>query len=339
MRTSVDPALIEQAHRWAVGADGGESLSLEGLRTAVREHAPLLTDEQLDAVTASVVARTEGLGRIDELLADESTTDVLINGPGPVWIERHGQLRRTELVLERDEIDLLVERIVAPIGRRADRSTPIAEGRLADGSRVHIVLPPVAVDGPCVAIRRFTAHPFPLAAYGDPEVVRLLRQVVARGDNVVVSGGTGSGKTSLLNALAGEIPDRERVLTVEDAAELRIPGDHVVRFECRPPTSDGVGAVDLRQLVRSALRLRPDRLVVGEVRGGEAFDLLQALNTGHAGSMATCHANDPPAALRRLEMLVSVGAPSVPLPAVRELMAAAVDVVVQVSRGAGRSRG
>lgn len=338
MSTGIDPAIVDEAHRLAVGTDGSAAMPLDRLRQAVRDRAPLLSDDQLDAVAAAVVARTEGLGRIDALMADESVTDVLVNGPGPVWVEQRGTLRATDLVLERDEIELLVERIVAPIGRRADRSTPIAEGRLPDGSRVHIVLPPIAVDGPCIAIRRFTARPFPLGAYADPEVVSLLRDLVAGGANLVVSGGTGSGKTSLLNALAGEIGGAERVVTVEDAAELRLPGEHVVRLECRPDSSEGAGGVDLRQLVRCALRLRPDRLIVGEVRGGEAFDLLQALNTGHAGSMATCHANDPPATLRRLETLVSLGAPSVPMAAVRELLAAAVDVVVHVSRGGGRAR-
>ncbi|MGI9603557.1 MAG: CpaF family protein [Acidimicrobiales bacterium] len=338
---TVSADLVEQAHRRLLALDSSHSagpISLERLQAVVREQAPLLGDEQIQAVMAAVVSRVEGLGRLDGLLADPDVSDVLINGPGPVWIERRGELACTDIDLGADEIALLIERIVAPLGRRADRSAPIAEARLPDGSRVHIVLSPVAVDGPCVAIRRFAAEPFGLADFAGPDVVACLHHLVERGDNIVVSGGTGSGKTSLLNALASGIVGDERILTVEDAAELRLPGRHVVRFECQPPNSEGRGALDLRALVRSVLRLRPDRLIVGEVRGPEAFDLLQALNTGHAGSMATCHANGPAAALRRLEMLVLSGAPTVPLVAIRELLVAAVDMVIQVARADRRRR-
>ncbi len=332
--------LVEETHRQLVTLTDTDQdpVPIDRLRALVLAQAPLLSADRLQAVVAAVVSRVEGLGRLDGLLADPEVTDVLVNGPGPVWIERRGRLCRTAIELTHSEIEVLVERILAPLGRRADRSTPIAEARLPDGSRVHVVLAPVAVDGPCVAIRRFSASPFQLDSFASPQVVELLRAAVVGGANIVVSGGTGSGKTSLLNALAATIDGDSRIVTVEDAAELRIPGRHVVRFECRPDNAEGAGGIDLGQLVRSALRLRPDRLIVGEVRGAEAFDLLQALNTGHDGSMSSCHANDPLAALRRLEMLVLMGAPAVPLPAVRQLLSAAVDLVVQVVRADGEAR-
>ena len=240
---------------------------------------------------ARVVARVEGLGPLEPLLADPDVTEVMVNAGRDVWVERSGRLEPAGVALADGQADQLIERIVAPLGLRIDRTAPIVDARLGDGSRVHAVVAPLAIDGTCLCIRRFAARAWPLAAFASDEVVALLGWAVEARCNVVVSGATSSGKTSLLNALAGAVPRRERIITIEDAAELRLPGDHVVRLESRPATAEGVGAVTTRQLLRAALRMRPDRLVVGEVRGAEALDMVQALNTGHDGSLATCHAN------------------------------------------------
>ena len=226
----------------------------------------------------------------------------------------------------------LIERVVAPLGLSVDRAHPLVDARLDDGSRVHAVIRPLAVDGPCLTIRRFGAKPIQLGQVAGPGVGALLTWAVEARANVVVAGGAGAGKTTLLNALAGGIHPGERVVTVEDAAELRLPGAHVVRLESRPANAEGVGEVRIRDLVRAALRMRPDRIIVGEVRGGEALDMLQAMNTGHEGSLSTCHANSPSDALRRLETLVLMGEVGLPHGAVREQIAAAVDLVVQIGR-------
>ncbi|HLM65504.1 MAG TPA: CpaF family protein [Acidimicrobiales bacterium] len=307
------------------------------LVTLVRDEAPLLPAADVDAVVDRVLARIGGVGPLEPLLADPAVTDVLVNGPGAVWVERAGRLASTPVVLDRKAIALLVERVVAPLGLRADRSTPIVDARLPDGSRVHVVLPPLAVDGPLVTIRRFGATTLPLGAFCAPAVADLLVWAVHARLNTVVSGPTGAGKTTLLNALCRHLPAGERVVTVEDAAELRLPGDHVVRLETRPATPDGLAAVPVRELVRAALRMRPDRIVVGEVRGAETLDMLQAMNTGHDGSLSSCHANGPADALRRLETMALTGG-DLPLAAVREQVAAAVDLVVHVSRGADGHR-
>ena len=286
----------------------------------------------LDAVVDRVLARTIGMGPLEPLLADMEVTEVMVNGPGPVWIERRGALEATEVRVDNATIELLVERIVAPLGLRADRTSPLVDARLPDGSRVNVIIPPLAIDGPCITIRRFGARAIPLTDLCQPGVAELLRQAVLSRANVVVSGGTGAGKTTLLNALAAAIPDGERIVTVEDAAELRLPGRHVVRLEARPGNADGVGAVTVRSLVRNALRMRPDRIVVGEVRGAEALDMLQAMNTGHEGSLSTCHANSPVDALRRVETMVLMGDVGLPLGAIREQLVSAIDLVVHVAR-------
>ncbi len=261
-----------------------------------------------------------------------------MNGTGPVWIERKGRLEPTDLHLGRAQVDLLIERIVGPLGLRADRSSPIADARLPDGSRVNVVVPPLAVDGPCVTIRRFGARAVRLDELCSAGVGALLTWAVLARANIMVSGGTGAGKTTLLNALGAILPAGERLVTVEDTAELRLPGDHVVRLEARPATADGVGEVSIRQLVRNALRMRPDRILVGEVRGPEAVDMLWAMNTGHEGSLSTCHANSPLDALRRLEVMVLSAELDLPLVAVREQLAAALDLIVHVARLADGGR-
>ncbi|HEY8524421.1 MAG TPA: ATPase, T2SS/T4P/T4SS family, partial [Acidimicrobiales bacterium] len=324
-------------HEKVLAAGGASPIDEAGLTALVRAEAPLLPADAVADVVARVQARIGGVGRLEPLLADPQVTDVLVNGPGPIWVERSGQLERTAVALDRPAIELLIERVVAPLGLRADRTTPIVDARLPDGSRVHVVLPPLAVDGPSVTIRRFGAADLPLGAFCARPVVGLLVQAVHAGMNMVVTGATGAGKTTLLNALCGQLPDGERVVTVEDAAELRLPGEHVVRLETRPATPDGLPAITVRDLVRAALRMRPDRLVIGEVRGAEALDMLLALNTGHDGSLSSCHANGPGDAVRRIETM-ALAAADLPLAAVREHVTGAVDLLVHVARGPGGRR-
>lgn len=328
------PSIDARVHErlLALGDDQSGTPSDQQLAELVRRVDPLLDAGCISAAVTRVRARIAGVGGIERLLADPAVTDILVNGPGPVWIERSGQLVRTGIHLDRDAIGLLVERAMGPLGLRADRATPIVEARLADGSRLHVVLPPLAVDGPYVTIRRFTASTLPLRGFCSESVAALLEWALEAGMNIVVCGGTGAGKTTLLNSLCRHLPPAERVVTVEDAAELRLPGDHVVRLETRPATPDGLPAQSIRELVRAALRLRPDRLVVGEVRGAEALDMLQAMNTGHDGGLSTCHANGPADALRRLETMGSMADVALPLAALREQITAAVDLVVHVER-------
>lgn len=305
---------------------------------AVMRRAPLLAMPIRAEVVRKVNARLAGLGPIEEILADPEVSEVMINGPGAVWIERAGAIERLDLMLDREEIDHLVERVVAPIGRRVDRRSPCVDGRLPDGSRVNVVVPPVALDGPYVTIRRFVLRELGVDAFADPDVAAVVANAVTAGANIMVSGGTGSGKTTLLNAVAGLVEPGARIITVEDAAELRLPHPHVVRLEARPASSEGVGELTIRELVRNALRMRPDRLVVGEVRGDEALDLVQALNTGHRGCLSTIHANGPLDALHRLETLALLSGEGIPLVAIRAQIAAALDLVVHVERSGGGAR-
>jgi pilus assembly protein CpaF len=330
--------LDARVHRRVLASTTDRPLDDQALADLVRREAPLLGSDQVAGVVSRIRARIGGLGPLEPLLADPLVSDVLVNGPGPVWIERSGRLERTPLELDRPAIDLLVERVVAPLGLRADRTTPIVDARLPDGSRVHVVLPPLAVDGPAVTIRRFGAAAVPLGEFCPPAVADLLAAAVDAGLNMVVCGGTGAGKTTLLNALCGHLAFGERVITVEDTAELRLPGEHVVRLETRPATPDGLAAVGVRDLVRAALRMRPDRIVVGEVRGAEALDMLQAMNTGHDGSLSTVHANGTADALRRIETMALMGSIDLPLAAVREQVVGAIDVLVRVVRGESGAR-
>lgn len=272
-------------------------------------------------------------GALDALLTDPEVSEILLNGGGKAFVERAGRLEPVFVDLDENGVRRVVERIIAPLGLRLDRSSPMVDARLPDGSRLHAVLPPVAVDGTCVAIRRFGARRLGLADFAlPPPGIALLRWAIAAGWNLLLAGGTGAGKTTLLNVLAAEVPPEERVVTIEETAELALGQPHVVRLEARPPNAEGAGGVPMRALVRAALRLRPDRLVVGEVRGEEAFDLLQALNTGHCGSLCTIHANGAAEALTRLESLVLLARVGLPLEAVRAQIRASVDAVVHVVR-------
>ena len=304
------------------------------LAEMLREEAPLLAARDASVVLDELVDDVGGLGPLEPLLADPEVTEILVNGPGRVYVEIAGRLEPVRCDIDADTIVRVVERVVAPLGLRLDRASPMVDARLADGSRLHAVLPPLAPDGPCVAIRRFSTRGVPIEAFGvDASVGAFLHAMVRGGWNIVVSGATSAGKTTCCNALARAIDPAERIVTIEETAELRLEQPHVVRFEARPANAEGAGAVGVRELVRGALRMRPDRLIVGEVRGGEALDMLQALNTGHDGSLSTVHANGPDDALLRLETLALCAGVALPLPAVRAQLGAAVDAVVQVARG------
>ena len=293
--------------------------------------------EQRDLVT-QLVNDMLGLGPLDPLLEDATITDILVNGPNQIYVERFGKLERTD-VRFRDSRHLLsiAQRIVNRIGRRVDESSPMCDARLEDGSRVNVIVPPLAIDGAAISIRKFAEKKLTLDVMAkqqnisDP-MMRVM-QIAARARlNILISGGTGSGKTTLLNALSRMIDTGERVVTIEDAAELQLQQPHVVRLETRPPNVEGTGEVTMRGLVKNALRMRPDRIILGEVRGGEALDMLQAMNTGHEGSMCTLHANNPREALTRLENMVGMASANLPPKAIRTQIVAAVDMIVQVSR-------
>jgi len=337
--SSVATGLAASVHAEALdllaASPGGDQTAIVEALVARRE--PLLGVEARDAAVAAVMARITGLGPLQPLLADPMVSEVMVNGPGPVFIERSGHLEATDVRLDAAEVDRLVERVIAPTGRRVDRSSPWVDARLADGSRVNVVVPPISIDGPCVTIRRFGDRRFTLTDMAAPDVAVLLGRMVAARANIIVSGATGSGKTTLLAALTSAVDPTERLVTVEDAAELSLVTPHVVRLEARPPNCEGVGEVTVRDLVRNALRMRPDRIVVGEVRGAEAFDMLQALNTGHDGSLSTCHANSATDALRRLSTMVLVASPGLSPGVADSLVAGSVDLVVHmIRRGASR---
>jgi pilus assembly protein CpaF len=310
----------------------------ERLAEMLRAEAPLLPLGTANDVLDDLVDAVGGLGPIESLLADPTITEVMVNGPDQVWVERAGHLERMPCLIDAATILRVVERVIAPLGLRLDRSSPLVDARLPDGSRLHAVLPPLAPDGPCVTIRRFAERTIPLAQFGlDPAGVDAVTALVRAGWNLVVSGATSSGKTTCCNALARAIDRDERIVTIEETAELKLDQPHVVRLEAHPANAEGAGGVDVRTLVRAALRMRPDRLIVGEVRGGEALDMLQACNTGHDGSLSTVHANSPADAIARLETLVLYAGVPLPLSAVRAQLVAAIDGVIQVARsGDGR---
>ena len=285
-----------------------------------------------------------GYGPIQPLLDDPEITEVMVNGPFKVYVERRGKIERTAVQFRDDNHVLrVIERIVAPLGRRIDAESPTVDARLPDGSRVNAVVPPVAIDGPSITIRKFAVERLGVQdfiAFGSLSgtMAEFLEACVLAQLNILISGGTGSGKTTLLNVLSGFIPEQERIVTIEDAAELQLQQDHVVRLESKAPNVEGHGEVSIRALVRNSLRMRPDRIVVGEVRGGEALDMLQAMNTGHEGSLTTVHANSPRDALSRLETLVLMAGMELPVKVVREQVASAIDVIVQQSRFSDGSR-
>jgi pilus assembly protein CpaF len=294
--------------------------------------------EQLSRIKQQVIEEALGLGPLESLLDDPDISEIMVNGHATVFVERRGKIERTaKRFVDDRQVRLVIERIIAPLGRRLDESSPMVDARLPDGSRVNAIVEPLAIDGPTLTIRRFGKKRFgvedllKVGAITEP-VIDFLRAAVEARLNILVSGGTGSGKTTLLNALSGFIPKTERIVTIEDAAELKLDQPHVVRLEARPPNLEGKGAITIRDLVRNSLRMRPDRIVVGECRGGEALDMLQAMNTGHDGSLTTVHANSARDALARVETMVLMAGFDLPVRAIREQVAGAVDLVVQVAR-------
>src|SRR5687768_7685320 len=307
----------------------GKVIDEEGLALTRAERVRML-----EQITDEII----GLGPLEPLLRDESITEIMVNGPRQVYIERAGKLELTNVVFQNDDhVMRIIDRIIAPIGRRVDESSPMVDARLTDGSRVNAIIPPLSLVGPVITIRKFSASPFTtddLIRFGTstPDMFDFLKACVEARLNIFVSGGTGSGKTTTLNVLSSFIPNDERIVTIEDAAELQLRQEHVVTLESRPPNIEGKGAIPIRELVRNSLRMRPDRIIVGECRSGEALDMLQAMNTGHDGSMSTGHANSPRDMLSRLETMVLMAGVDLPLRAIREQVASAVDLIVQQSR-------
>ena len=326
-------------------AGAGEDGELpDRIRDLVDREAGVLSSERRAELVTRIAERAFGLGPLEPLLADPGVDEIMVSGVAPVWVERGGRLEATSVRFESEAaLRDAIERILAPLGRRVDEAEPLADARLPDGSRVNVVLPPLALDGPALTIRRFRRRGFApeeLVANGTVTrpLLELLRRAVRARATILVCGGTGSGKTTTLNVLSAFVGEDERVVTIEDAAELRLRQPHVVRLEARPPNLEGRGEVTIRRLVRNALRMRPDRIIVGEVRGAEALDMLTALSTGHDGSLCTVHAGSPAEALRRIEVLALMSDVSLPHAAVREQIADAFDLVVCQARAADGAR-
>ena len=321
----------------AAGRDTGSGLE-QAIRDLVERAAAIAPAADREAIAARIVRDTIGLGPLEELLADPEVEEVMVNGPDAVYVERRGRVEATAVSFPDEEaLRDAIERILAPLGRRVDELSPMADARLADGSRVNVVIPPLAVDGPAVSIRRFSAarpDPDGLVELGtlNEEQREWLELAVRERRSILISGGTGSGKTTLLNALSSFVSPAERVVTIEDAAELNLQQPHVVRLESRPASIEGRGEVTIRDLLRNALRMRPDRIVIGEVRGPEALDLLTALNTGHRGALSTVHANSPPDALRRLETLALMAGLGLPHEAIARQVQGGLDLLVHLER-------
>ncbi|MFH1262850.1 MAG: CpaF family protein [Pseudomonadota bacterium] len=308
------------------------------VRETLARFSPVGSLAEDSSFVAELVDEIIGLGPIERLLRDPSVTEIMVNGPSDVFVERNGRIERTGAPFAGESsLRAVIARIVAPLSRRIDESSPMVDARLADGSRVNVIIPPLSLNGPILTIRKFSRDPLSIATLIDlgsiSKVAATFLEACVRGRrNLLIAGGTGSGKTTLLNALAGFIPSGERIVTIEDAAELRLPQDHVISLEARPPNVEGRGEITIRDLVRNALRMRPDRIVVGECRGGEALDMLQAMNTGHDGSMTTAHANSPRDSLLRIETMVLMAGLDLPLRAIRDQIAGALDLIVFVAR-------
>ena len=304
---------------------------------------PVLASAQRSSLIRQIVDESLGLGVLEPLLADETITEIMVNGPNEVWVERHGNLHRIDARFSGEaELMQTIDRIVSTVNRRVDESSPMVDARLPTGERVNVIIPPLALRGPTMTIRRFprlfTLDQLTEMNSIDPPTTQLLRAVVEGKLNVVISGGTGAGKTTLLNAMSAAVPPGERIITVEDNAELRLQQPHVVTLEARPSNVEGKGAVSIRDLVRNSLRMRPDRIIVGEVRGAETLDMLQALNTGHEGSLVTVHANSPDDAIHRLETLATMSELHIPFEALRDQINSAIHVIVQIDRFADGKR-
>jgi pilus assembly protein CpaF len=342
-RARIERGVVARLREAPEGRPRREHLSA-ALRETLVDQRLVVPASELRLLERWLEDRLFGLGELAPLLRDDRVTEVMVNGTRGVWVEREGRLEETAIrFADAEEILVLIERLVAPLGRRIDLASPLVDARLPDGSRVHAVIPPISLVGPVLTIRRFgqrALSPDDLVRNGTlpPDAMAYLVRAVRERRSVLVSGGTSSGKTTTLNALAFAVGDRERIVTIEDAAELRLPQPNVVALETRAPSVEGSGAVDVRALLRAALRMRPDRIVVGEVRGGEALDMLQAMNTGHRGSLTTAHANGAPHALMRIETMALMGGIDLPLEAIREQIRRGIDVVVHQERDAAGVR-
>ena len=347
LKQRIHSKLVDKLDLSRVGELEGDTLRRE-IRLVI-EHLcdtedTLLNRNERERLVSEVLDETFGLGPLEMLLKDTTISDILINGPKNVYCERRGKMEKTG-VLFRDNKHLMqiIDRIISKVGRRVDETCPMVDARMLDGSRFNAIIPPLALDGACVSIRRFGANPLKLEDLLNyraftPEMVMLLEGAIKARLNILISGGTGSGKTTLLNTLSSFIPNTDRIVTIEDAAELQLQQDHVVRLETRPANIEGKGAISATDLVKNALRMRPERIIIGECRGSEALDMLQAMNTGHEGSMTTLHANSPRDALARLETMIMMSGFELPLKAMRSQMASAIDLVIQVSRLLGGAR-
>ncbi|MDA1018370.1 MAG: CpaF family protein [Planctomycetota bacterium] len=339
--------LVEKLDLTRLGDLEGDSLRRE-IRLVV-EHLcdtenPLLNRSERERLIEEVLDETFGFGPLEILLKEPNVADIMINGPKNVFIERDGRIQRSHVTFrDNDHLMQILDRIVSKVGRRIDETSPMCDARLPDGSRVNAVIPPLALDGPSLTIRRFGSNPLTLEDllnFGafTPEMVMLLEGAIKARLNMIISGGTGSGKTTLLNTLSSFIPSDQRIITIEDAAELQLQQEHVLRLETRPANIEGKGRVDATDLVKNALRMRPDRIIIGECRGGETLDMLQAMNTGHEGSMTTVHANAPRDAVARIETMITMGGVELPIKALRHQFASAVDLIIQVNRLQGGPR-
>ena len=341
MKSRLHRALINRMDLTKLATLSQDQVHAEVSRLAesvlAQEAMPLSTAER-DRLVNEVQHELFGLGPLEPLLADPTISDILVNAYGRIYIERRGKLEVTNIAFKDDEhLMRVIERIVSSVGRRIDESSPMVDARLRDGSRVNAIIPPLAIDGPVLSIRRFGAEPLRMDSLIENkaltrDIADMLQMCVSARLNVLISGGTGAGKTTLLNALSAYIPENERIVTIEDSAELQLQQPHVVRLETRPPNIEGKGEVTQRDLVRNSLRMRPDRIVIGEVRGGEAIDMLQAMNTGHDGSLTTIHANTPRDALARLETMIQMTGMRLSDRAMRQQIASALDLVLQVAR-------
>ncbi|MFZ1935174.1 MAG: CpaF family protein [Thermoguttaceae bacterium] len=347
LKQRIHAKLVDKLDLSRVGELEGDTLRRE-IRLVV-EHLcdtedTLLNRSERERLVSEVLDETFGLGPLEMLLKDPTISDILINGPKNIYCERRGKMEKTTVVFrDNNHLMQIVDRIISRVGRRVDETCPMVDARMIDGSRFNAIIPPLALDGACVSIRRFGANPLKLEDLLNfkaftPEMVMLMEGAIKARLNILISGGTGSGKTTLLNTLSSFIPNTDRIVTIEDAAELQLQQDHVVRLETRPANIEGKGAISATDLVKNALRMRPERIIIGECRGSEALDMLQAMNTGHEGSMTTLHANSPRDALSRLETMIMMAGFELPLKAMRTQIASAIDLVVQASRLQGGAR-
>ena len=350
-------ALKMRLHRYIIDEIDEDGMNLlEGARPAVAQYVSekvceyaarrqlAISRYELDRLAEEVVDELTGFGPLEILLRDPGISEILVNGPDRVFVEHEGRLYQSDLrFIDDHHVQRVIQRILAPLGRRLDESSPMVDARLPDGSRVNAIIPPVALDGPCLSIRKFSKELLKsadLLGYQsvDEPMLAFLREAVESRCNILISGGTGTGKTTLLNVMSSFIDESERIVTIEDTAELQLGHNHVVRLETRPPNAEGFGEVTARELIRNALRMRPDRIILGEIRGVEVLDVLQAMNTGHDGSMSTVHANSAMDSLLRLEMLVGLTGQRVPEQTLRQMLCSALDIVVQITRLASGRR-